>query len=78
MPYVERDSDGKVTEQYRWPQHEGQEYTPGIVEPIRSYAELRAREYPMVIEQLDMIYNKGLDYWKGEIKKIKDKYPKHL
>lgn len=40
------------------------------------YMRLRAAAYPPLQDQLDMIYNKGIDGWKAEIKKIKLKYPK--
>lgn len=40
------------------------------------YARKRAAEYPSIPEQLDKIYNDGIDAWKADIKAIKDKYPK--
>ena len=40
------------------------------------YKRQRRDEYPRLAEQLDMIYNEGIDAWKASIKKIKDKYPK--
>ena len=36
----------------------------------------RAREYPSVVDQLDLIYHSGIDAWKATIKTTKDKYPK--
>jgi len=36
----------------------------------------RAREYPSVVDQLDLIYHSGIDAWKAKIKETKDKYPK--
>ncbi len=36
----------------------------------------RAREYPSVVDQLDLIYHSGVDAWKAKIKETKDKYPK--
>jgi len=45
-------------------------------EPILTYKEKRFAEYPLIQDQLDIIYHKGIDIWKEEIKKIKDKYPK--
>ena len=41
-----------------------------------SYKSKRRAEYPKIREQLDQIYNEGLDAWKATIKTIKDKYPK--
>ena len=40
------------------------------------YKYKRAEEYPSVVDQLDSIYHKGVEGWKAEIQKIKDKYPK--
>tara|TARA_R100000388_G_scaffold90804_1_gene72409 strand:+ start:594 stop:926 length:333 start_codon:yes stop_codon:yes gene_type:complete len=41
-----------------------------------SYRSKRRAEYPYLAEQLDQIYNEGIDAWKASIKVIKDKYPK--
>ena len=41
-----------------------------------SYRSKRRAEYPKQREQLDQIYNEGIDAWKATIKTIKDKYPK--
>ena len=41
-----------------------------------SYRSKRRAEYPKIREQLDQIYNEGIDAWKASIKTIKDKYPK--
>ena len=41
-----------------------------------SYRSKRRAEYPKIREQLDQIYNEGIDAWKVSIKTIKDKYPK--
>ena len=43
---------------------------------VTTYTEARAAEYPPLEEQLDKIYHKGINAWKADIKKIKDKYPK--
>ena len=40
------------------------------------YQRNRAAEYPSIIDQLDDIYNNGIDAWKATIKITKDKYPK--
>ena len=40
------------------------------------YQRDRAAEYPSWQDQLDKIYHSGIDAWKADIKKIKDKYPK--
>lgn len=46
-----------------------------------SYRVNRVQEYtkvfPRIEDQLDYIYHNGIDKWKAEIKKIKDKYPKN-
>ena len=49
---------------------------PDVVQP--SYADLRRPEYPPIEDQLDKIYHSGVAAWKKDIKKIKDKYPKHM
>lgn len=40
------------------------------------YHRLRAKAYPSVAEQLDMLYHGGYDEWKTAIQAVKDKYPK--
>ena len=40
------------------------------------YQRLRKPEYPKIEDQLDLLYHKGIDGWKEEIQKVKDKYPK--
>ena len=40
------------------------------------YQRKRATEYPSIVDQLDDIYNNGIDAWKATIKTTKDKYPK--
>lgn len=42
----------------------------------QEYARNRAKEYPTVVDQLDLIYHSGVDAWKAKIKETKDKYPK--
>ena len=41
-----------------------------------AYIQKRLDEYPAWGAQLDKIYHNGIDAWKANIKKIKDKYPK--
>ena len=45
-------------------------------EEVDEYQEKRKLEYPDWEDQLDKIYHSGVDAWKADIKKIKDKYPK--
>ena len=40
------------------------------------YIQKRQKEYPTVVDQLDLIYHSGIDVWKAKIKETKDKYPK--
>ena len=40
------------------------------------YKRDRKKEYPSVVDQLDLIYHSGIDAWKTKIKETKDKYPK--
>ena len=42
----------------------------------KQYQRNRAAEYPSIVDQLDDIYNNGIDAWKATIKTTKDKYPK--
>ena len=42
----------------------------------KEYQRKRAAEYPSIVDQLDDIYNNGIDAWKATIKTTKDKYPK--
>jgi hypothetical protein len=55
---------------------EGNTPTPADVPPEPTYKELRAAEYPSIVDQLDKIYHTGIDGWKTDIKVVKDKYPK--
>ena len=53
----------------------------GIVEGANirtqvSYVGARVAEYQPIEDQLDKIYHSGINAWKADIKKIKDKYPK--
>jgi len=43
---------------------------------VTSYTDARKAEYPPLEEQLDKIYHYGIDAWKADITKIKNKYPK--
>ena len=45
-------------------------------EEVNEYQEKRKLEYPDWEDQLDKIYHSGVNAWKADIKKIKDKYPK--
>jgi hypothetical protein len=40
------------------------------------YQRDRAKLYPSIEDQLDLLYHKGYDAWKEEINKIKQEYPK--
>jgi len=40
------------------------------------YKELRAAEYPSIVDQFDILYHQGYDGWKTVIQAVKDKYPK--
>jgi hypothetical protein len=41
-----------------------------------AYKESRAREYPALEAQFDLLYHGGMDAWKTAIQAVKDKYPK--
>lgn len=40
------------------------------------YKVLRAKEYPSIEDQLDVLYKEGIDGWRDVILKVKNKYPK--
>lgn len=40
------------------------------------YQRQRAKEYPSVVDQLDILYHQGYDGWKARIDAVKAKYPK--
>ena len=40
------------------------------------YQRLRKKEYPTIENQLDLLYHQGIEGWKNEIDKVKNKYPK--
>ena len=46
------------------------------VETQLSYVDARISEYPPLQEQLDKIYHDGVESWRTDITKIKNKYPK--
>jgi hypothetical protein len=42
----------------------------------RVWADIRAKAYGGIAEQLDTLYHEGIDGWKAKVKSVKDKYPK--
>ena len=61
--------------------YNGQWYTVGYApaEPEKTYVEKRVAEYPVITEQLDMIYwdkVNNTNKWQEKIAEIKAKYPK--
>jgi hypothetical protein len=42
----------------------------------KQYQRNRAKEYPSIVDQLDLMYHGGYDAWKAQIQAVKDKYPK--
>lgn len=42
----------------------------------RVWADIRAKAYPSIADQLDTIFHGGLDAWKATIQAVKDKHPK--
>ena len=57
---------------------QGYDIVEGPTIHVPQYDELRRAEYPPIEDQLDKIYHSGVAAWKKDIKKIKDKYPKHM
>ena len=41
-----------------------------------AYKGKRARAYPSIADQLDLIYHQGLDAWKSAIQAVKEEFPK--
>ena len=41
-----------------------------------AYKEQRARAYPSIPDQFDLLYHGGLDAWKAAIDAVKQEYPK--
>lgn len=53
------------------------EYNKLVAEyELNQYQRNRVSAYPSIEDQLDILYHSGIDAWKEEINKIKDKYPK--
>ncbi len=57
------------------------DYGIGIVEgadyvDVISYTDARKTEYPPIEDQLDKIYHDGIEAWRTDITRIKNKYPK--
>ena len=44
----------------------------------KQYQRDRKKEYPDIVEQLDILYHEGYDGWKSFIEAIKNKYPKPI
>ena len=40
------------------------------------YQRQRAKAYPSMADQLDLIYHEGIDAWKAQIAAVKQEYPK--
>lgn len=40
------------------------------------YKQLRARAYPTIEDQLDILYHSGYDAWRNTIAAVKLRYPK--
>ena len=47
---------------------------PTPVQP--TYQELRAKAYPSIVDQLDLLYHGGMDAWKAAITAVKEEFPK--
>lgn len=42
----------------------------------QDYSSLRKLDYPSLADQLDLLYHGGVEAWREEIKKVKERYPK--
>lgn len=48
-----------------------------LPEPVLpTYQELRAKAYPSIPDQLDLLYHGGMDAWKAAITAVKEEFPK--
>ena len=41
-----------------------------------AYKEKRAKAYPSIVDQLDILYHSGFDAWKSAIQAVKEEFPK--
>ena len=41
-----------------------------------AYKEKRAKAYPSIVDQLDILYHQGFDAWKSAIQAVKQEFPK--
>lgn len=41
-----------------------------------AYKAQRAKAYPSIADQLDLLYHGGMDAWKAAIKAVKEEFPK--
>ena len=81
--YIRRNLDGNIIsvtrlrgqDHYEEVSVDDPEYLDWL-NPPDTYIDLRLAAYPSMVEQMEMLYDKGVVGWKAEIKKIKDKYPK--
>ena len=42
----------------------------------RVWADIRAKAYGDIADQLDTLFHSGIDGWKAQVQAVKDKYPK--
>ncbi len=47
-----------------------------VIKLNTGYQTKREKDYPSIVDQLDLLYHSGIDGWKTQIKKTKDKFPK--
>jgi len=43
---------------------------------LPTYQELRAKAYPSIPDQLDLLYHGGMEAWKAAITAVKKEFPK--
>jgi hypothetical protein len=43
---------------------------------LPTYQELRAKAYPSIPDQLDLLYHGGMEAWKAAITAVKTEFPK--
>mgnify|MGYP001193824258 CR=1 FL=1 len=76
--FIPRDSDNRDYQQFLQDvRNEGHSVVEGATVGVTTAYDLaRYLEYPPLEEQLDQIYHSGIEAWRTDITKIKDKYPK--
>ena len=55
------------------------QYSEAVVQAYmdsNAYKDKRAKAYPSIADQLDLLYHGGIDVWKAAITAVKEEFPK--